>query len=107
MDANFSRIQQVLASRVLPAVKRFSVGTEPVREAAKVRCVLSRMIKFTQFYILDLSSGQPSLNKLPKFAYPPSKKSQLTSRKQSLRAHKKHLLQPPISMVIRHLADMH
>ncbi|KAI0095135.1 hypothetical protein BDY19DRAFT_988901 [Irpex rosettiformis] len=35
IDANFSKIQQILANRILPAVKRYSVGTEPVREAAK------------------------------------------------------------------------
>ncbi|GJE89708.1 DASH complex subunit ask1 [Phanerochaete sordida] len=35
VDANFSRIQQVMANRILPAVKRYAVGTEPVREAAK------------------------------------------------------------------------
>lgn len=37
VDANFSRIQQIMANRILPAVKRYAVGTEPVREAAKVR----------------------------------------------------------------------
>lgn len=26
-----------MANRILPAVKRYAVGTEPVREAAKVR----------------------------------------------------------------------
>ncbi|KAJ3558797.1 hypothetical protein NM688_g709 [Phlebia brevispora] len=35
IDANFSKIQQIMASRILPAVKRYAVGTEPVREAAK------------------------------------------------------------------------
>ncbi|KAI0347869.1 hypothetical protein BDW22DRAFT_1349945 [Trametopsis cervina] len=35
IDANFSKLQQVMANRILPAVKRYSVGTEPVREAAK------------------------------------------------------------------------
>ena len=35
VDANFSRIQQVMANRILPAVKRYAVGTEPVREAAR------------------------------------------------------------------------
>ncbi|THH04280.1 hypothetical protein EW146_g10216 [Bondarzewia mesenterica] len=34
-DANFSRIQHILSTRILPAFKRYSVGTEPVREAAK------------------------------------------------------------------------
>ncbi|KAI0697669.1 hypothetical protein BC835DRAFT_1270109 [Cytidiella melzeri] len=35
IDANFSRLQQVMANRILPAVKQYAVGTEPVREAAK------------------------------------------------------------------------
>ncbi|KAI0819241.1 hypothetical protein BC628DRAFT_1546056 [Trametes gibbosa] len=35
IDANFSKIQNVMASRILPAVKRYAVGTQPVREAAK------------------------------------------------------------------------
>ncbi|KAF8548879.1 hypothetical protein OG21DRAFT_667610 [Imleria badia] len=35
IDANFSRIQQLMATRLLPAVKRYALGTEPVREAAK------------------------------------------------------------------------
>ena len=36
IDENFSKIHNVLANRLLPAVKRYAVGTEPVREAAKV-----------------------------------------------------------------------
>ena len=36
IDANFSKIQQIMANRILPAVKRYAVSTEPVREAAKV-----------------------------------------------------------------------
>ncbi|KAI5998093.1 hypothetical protein EDD15DRAFT_2386834 [Pisolithus albus] len=35
IDANFSKIQNILANRLLPAVKRYAVSTEPVREAAK------------------------------------------------------------------------
>ncbi|KAI0667704.1 hypothetical protein C8Q78DRAFT_1052168 [Trametes maxima] len=35
IDANFSKIQHVMAGRILPAVKRYAVGTQPVREAAK------------------------------------------------------------------------
>ncbi|KDR85497.1 hypothetical protein GALMADRAFT_84362 [Galerina marginata CBS 339.88] len=35
IDENFSKIHNVLASKLLPAVKRYAVGTEPVREAAK------------------------------------------------------------------------
>ncbi|KAI0657256.1 hypothetical protein C8Q70DRAFT_1003003 [Cubamyces menziesii] len=35
IDANFSKIQHVMANKILPAVKRYAVGTQPVREAAK------------------------------------------------------------------------
>ncbi|KAG6331289.1 hypothetical protein ID866_7802 [Astraeus odoratus] len=35
IDANFSKIQNILSSRLLPAVKRYAVSTEPVRETAK------------------------------------------------------------------------
>ncbi|CCL98065.1 uncharacterized protein FIBRA_00059 [Fibroporia radiculosa] len=35
IDANFSKMQHVMANRILPAVKRYAVGTEPVREAAR------------------------------------------------------------------------
>ncbi len=37
VDANFSKIQQIMSNKILPAVKRYAVATEPVREAAKVR----------------------------------------------------------------------
>ncbi|PCH34186.1 hypothetical protein WOLCODRAFT_135554 [Wolfiporia cocos MD-104 SS10] len=35
IDANFSKMQHIMANRILPAVKRYAVGTEPVREAAR------------------------------------------------------------------------
>ncbi|KAF9486550.1 hypothetical protein BDN70DRAFT_916320 [Pholiota conissans] len=35
IDENFSKIHHALATKLLPAVKRYAVGTEPVREAAK------------------------------------------------------------------------
>ncbi|EGO05365.1 hypothetical protein SERLA73DRAFT_164914 [Serpula lacrymans var. lacrymans S7.3] len=35
IDANFSRIQHLMSTKLLPAVKRYAVSTEPVREAAK------------------------------------------------------------------------
>ncbi|EAU92376.1 hypothetical protein CC1G_00595 [Coprinopsis cinerea okayama7 len=35
IDENFANIHNVLANRILPSIKRYSVGTEPVREAAK------------------------------------------------------------------------
>ncbi|KAH9486470.1 DASH complex subunit ask1 [Psilocybe cubensis] len=48
IDENFSKIHNVLANKLLPAVKRYAVGTEPVREAAKA-CFPS--VKFwTSFY---------------------------------------------------------
>jgi len=31
-------MQQIMQGRLLPAFKRYAVSTEPVREAAKVRC---------------------------------------------------------------------
>lgn len=40
IDANMSRIQHLMQTRLLPAFKRFSVGTEPVREAARVCSLL-------------------------------------------------------------------
>ena len=30
-------MQHIMADRVLPAVKRYSIGVQPVREAARVR----------------------------------------------------------------------
>ncbi|OBZ68847.1 hypothetical protein A0H81_11262 [Grifola frondosa] len=35
IDANFSKMQHIMASRILPAVKRYAVGTEPVRRGTK------------------------------------------------------------------------
>ncbi|KAG2358797.1 hypothetical protein BDR07DRAFT_1452585 [Suillus spraguei] len=35
IDTNFSKIQNIMATKLLPAVKRYAVSTEPVREAAK------------------------------------------------------------------------
>ncbi|KAG6885818.1 hypothetical protein C0993_009210 [Termitomyces sp. T159_Od127] len=35
IDENFAKIHHVLANKVLPALKRYAVTTEPVREAAK------------------------------------------------------------------------
>lgn len=45
IDANFSKMQQVLSNRILPAFKRYSIGTEPAREAAKV---------YMRMYIRDI-----------------------------------------------------
>lgn len=49
IDANFSRMQHIMANRILPAVKRYSVGTEPVREAARARPRLLRICAPTYF----------------------------------------------------------
>ncbi|KAK7044272.1 DASH complex subunit ask1 [Paramarasmius palmivorus] len=35
IDENFSKIHHILSTRILPAVKRYAVATEPVRDAAK------------------------------------------------------------------------
>ncbi|KAH9924349.1 uncharacterized protein BXZ73DRAFT_91330 [Epithele typhae] len=35
IDANFSKMQHIMANRVLPAMKRYAIGTQPVREAAR------------------------------------------------------------------------
>ncbi|GLB43573.1 putative DASH complex subunit Ask1 [Lyophyllum shimeji] len=35
IDENFSKIHHVLANKILPSLKRYTVATEPVREAAK------------------------------------------------------------------------
>ncbi|KAJ7665660.1 DASH complex subunit Ask1-domain-containing protein [Mycena rosella] len=34
IDENFSKIHNILANKILPAVKRYAAGTKPVREAA-------------------------------------------------------------------------
>lgn len=71
IDANFSRIQQVMDNRILPAVKRYAVGTEPVRDAAKVR---SPFYSF-RFSVMHawFSSGQPSSSKRLRYASQPTK----------------------------------
>ncbi|KAG6911269.1 hypothetical protein DXG01_002107 [Tephrocybe rancida] len=59
IDANFSKIHHLLANKVLPALKRYAVATEPVREAAKVckqrivefQAIANGIIQFwTSFY---------------------------------------------------------
>lgn len=37
IDANMSRAHSILSEKILPAVKRYNLNTEPVREAARVR----------------------------------------------------------------------
>jgi DASH complex subunit Ask1 len=66
IDADFSRMQQVLSNRILPAFKRYSIGTEPAREAAKVyACVHSTYSCHDTFS----SSGHPFMSRLPRSAY--------------------------------------
>lgn len=45
IDANFSKMNSILANSILPAVKRFSVGTEPARAAATVRALPSHRLQ--------------------------------------------------------------
>ncbi|KAN0136027.1 hypothetical protein V8E53_006188 [Lactarius tabidus] len=47
IDARFSKIQQVFSHRILLSSKRFTIATEPVQEAAKVRtCMLDVFIPY-------------------------------------------------------------
>jgi DASH complex subunit ASK1 len=65
IDENFSKIHNILANKILPAVKRYAVGTKPVREAANVRpdasLALSACVK-GPFH----SFGYPSTRKRPR-----------------------------------------
>lgn len=36
IDANFAKFHQVVTSRILPEIKRFSIAGEPTKEAASV-----------------------------------------------------------------------
>ena len=36
IDANFAKFHQMVTSKVLPEIKRFAIGGEPVREASQV-----------------------------------------------------------------------
>lgn len=65
IDENFSKIHNLLANKLLPAVKRYAVGTEPVREAAKVRHLQSRLLQDSAIF----SSGPHSMNKPHKSEY--------------------------------------
>ena len=55
IDANMSRAHYILSEKILPAVKRFNLNTEPVREAARVRHIdnfyTSKLSKL--FIVLD------------------------------------------------------
>jgi hypothetical protein len=66
IDENFSKIHNVLANKILPAVKRYAVGTEPIREAAKA----GQVLPFNTLPYLTLTSfGHHSTSKPPKFVY--------------------------------------
>lgn len=55
IDENFSKIHNLLANRLLPAVKRYAIGTEPVREAAQVGLMLALLILIlNRFEVLDI-----------------------------------------------------
>ena len=98
-----------MANRILPAVKRYAVGTQPVREAAKV-CSLSpvqtmnasfsRLLRCSPLSWRD-SSGPLSTKPLPKSAYPPTKITALGKSRQKMGKHqtvvKQSLNQPPRS----------
>lgn len=53
----------MMANRLLPAVKRYAVGTEPVRDAAKV-CFTHNICG--KILTSMFSSGRPSTNRLLK-----------------------------------------
>jgi len=53
IDETFSKIHNVLATKILPAVKRYGVGTEPVREAARVCNYFLNTLDFTYYLVLD------------------------------------------------------
>jgi DASH complex subunit ASK1 len=36
IDANFAKFHQIITSRILPEIKRFAIGTEPIRETSQV-----------------------------------------------------------------------
>ena len=62
----------MLANKLLPAVKRYAVGTEPVREAAKARRVHVFDAIIHADNIIFYSFGPPSTNKQPRFVFPHS-----------------------------------
>jgi DASH complex subunit ASK1 len=53
IDANFAKFHQIVTTRVLPEIKRFSLAGEPTKEAANVstwyRCIL-RSCSYKQFW---------------------------------------------------------
>jgi len=46
IDANFARFHQIITNRILPEIKRFAIGAEPVRETSQVRSVLLHMCMY-------------------------------------------------------------
>ncbi|KAI0632291.1 hypothetical protein C8Q77DRAFT_1060508 [Trametes polyzona] len=59
IDANFSKIHHVMSSRILPAVKRYAVGTQPVREAAKFWTTFYEQSAQIRIPTLDDYSAEP------------------------------------------------
>ncbi|KAG8688653.1 DASH complex subunit ask1 [Ceratobasidium sp. 394] len=37
IDKNFARCHQIITTKILPALKKYSAGSQPTRDAAKVR----------------------------------------------------------------------
>jgi DASH complex subunit ASK1 len=57
IDANFAKFHQVITSKILPEIKRFAIGSEPVREASQVSShVLSPVTELMR----DSSGGRSS-----------------------------------------------
>lgn len=69
IDENFSKIHNALANKLLPAVKRYAVGTEPVREAAKVRDFVNSLKCCETMKICIQSFGPRFMNKQRKYEY--------------------------------------
>lgn len=68
IDENFSKIHHALATKLLPAVKRYAVGTEPVREAAKV-CMCYALFHKLSSEPAVTSSGPHFMNKQLKYGF--------------------------------------
>ncbi|KAF8079159.1 hypothetical protein FPV67DRAFT_1776205 [Lyophyllum atratum] len=67
IDENFSKIHHVLANKVLPALKRYAVTTEPVREAAKFwtsfyeQAAQIRIPSYDDYSTVNEESEQPEI----------------------------------------------
>ncbi|KAG6841716.1 hypothetical protein C0991_007602 [Blastosporella zonata] len=80
IDANFSKIHHLLANKVLPALKRYAVATEPVREAAKFwtsfyeQAAQIQIPTFDDYSTVNDESRQPEMSEMqdPSLAPAPS-----------------------------------